>query len=54
MLLILLIAAEISIHALREEGDSALGRHCPQTHPISIHALREEGDAMGEVDPCKN
>ena len=35
---------EISIHALREEGD-ALWRHCPQAQPISIHALREEGDA---------
>ena len=36
---------DISIHALREEGDSALGRHCPQANPISIHALREEGDS---------
>ena len=33
----------ISIHALREEGDSA--RSCsPATCRISIHALREEGD----------
>ena len=34
---------EISIHALREEGDrsaSGLGHR----RPISIHALREEGD----------
>ena len=34
----------ISIHALREEGDAApcAGWHEPDT--ISIHALREEGD----------
>ena len=33
----------ISIHALREEGDSfADGAHL--LHGISIHALREEGD----------
>ena len=33
----------ISIHALREEGDSAVV--CPALkYPISIHALREEGD----------
>ena len=34
---------EISIHALREEGDN----HSPSAkvcHGISIHALREEGD----------
>ena len=34
---------DISIHALREEGD----RHCPRprlVEVISIHALREEGD----------
>ena len=37
--------AEISIHALREEGDS-----CPHSRlqrlGISIHALREEGDGI--------
>ena len=34
---------DISIHALREEGDHNL--LCPQhCHHISIHALREEGD----------
>ena len=36
---------QISIHALREEGDCppALSQH----HlPISIHALREEGDLV--------
>ena len=35
---------QISIHALREEGDSAV--FFLDTHiEISIHALREEGDA---------
>ena len=35
---------DISIHALREEGDQ---RHQPCHHAggISIHALREEGDS---------
>ena len=38
-------ALEISIHALREEGDPA--GYAPRGFPesISIHALREEGDA---------
>ena len=40
---------EISIHALREEGDP-----CPQpfrllASPISIHALREEGDRAAPI-----
>ena len=38
-------AGNISIHALREEGDA----RCPFPHaarPISIHALREEGDEL--------
>ena len=37
------IGLDISIHALREEGDlvAAVGFQC---HIISIHALREEGD----------
>ena len=34
---------QISIHALREEGDLAKAAGCLLTH-ISIHALREEGD----------
>ena len=34
---------EISIHALREEGDQHLHIHPPRSR-ISIHALREEGD----------
>ena len=33
----------ISIHALREEGDT-LADNDPATIKISIHALREEGD----------
>ena len=35
---------EISIHALREEGDRKSTRRREHTH-ISIHALREEGDS---------
>ena len=34
---------DISIHALREEGDQDF-TEAPQTLAISIHALREEGD----------
>ena len=40
----LILGQQISIHALREEGDhghAAATRHLD----ISIHALREEGDA---------
>ena len=37
---------DISIHALREEGDLQRGTH-EQVQGISIHALREEGDARG-------
>ena len=36
----------ISIHALREEGDMMLRDHDKDREPISIHALREEGDDM--------
>ena len=35
----------ISIHALREEGDSFNKVHKTNLKYISIHALREEGDA---------
>ena len=35
---------DISIHALREEGDYSCDGDGPQER-ISIHALREEGDA---------
>ena len=34
----------ISIHALREEGDSGSGSGSSSGYSISIHALREEGD----------
>ena len=34
---------DISIHALREEGDGA-ARNLGLAYKISIHALREEGD----------
>ena len=34
----------ISIHALREEGDSRYYARKAATGAISIHALREEGD----------
>ena len=37
---------DISIHALREEGDRVPG-YRTHHHPISIHALREEGDPPG-------
>ena len=36
--------ASISIHALREEGDTALCELDAALNKISIHALREEGD----------
>ena len=35
----------ISIHALREEGDSLTSSITESESVISIHALREEGDA---------
>ena len=35
---------EISIHALREEGDMTVAGGRPGYFRISIHALREEGD----------
>ena len=38
----------ISIHALREEGDTG-GEHCAPSSKISIHALREEGDGWLSV-----
>ncbi len=36
----------ISIHALREEGDAFLGVVPEFVLGISIHALREEGDSV--------
>ena len=38
----------ISIHALREEGDSAVSAKRNASDRISIHALREEGDERGQ------
>ena len=35
---------QISIHALREEGDRRYGHRHQAAQDISIHALREEGD----------
>ena len=42
--------SDISIHALREEGDRHLLLHVYRADPISIHALREEGDGLGDAD----
>ena len=41
----ILMAGNISIHALREEGDGPCSHHGWPAQ-ISIHALREEGDRM--------
>ena len=38
----------ISIHALREEGDSEIYNAMGETGAISIHALRKEGDRRGD------
>ena len=38
-------SSQISIHALREEGDEDNGRDRHENPQISIHALREEGDS---------
>ena len=43
-------AQNISIHALREEGDLAKLDRDDGEPPISIHALREEGDRDGHAD----
>ena len=43
------VLPEISIHALREEGDLRSGSDV-QAVQISIHALREEGDEP--IDHC--
>ena len=43
---------DISIHALREEGDHPAQQIAPPVQTISIHALREEGDA--QALPCWN
>ena len=41
-----IISPGISIHALREEGDSMVEDLPEGWTDISIHALREEGDAL--------
>ena len=41
--------SDISIHALREEGDPEQLVQPPEQLPISIHALREEGDRGTET-----
>ena len=38
---------QISIHALREEGDTGASETRTELDRISIHALREEGDLGG-------
>ena len=43
-LLEMLSSQEISIHALREEGDPHFPAFGGRQGKISIHALREEGD----------
>ena len=40
---------EISIHALREEGDQRIQNKALDANAISIHALREEGDHHVQV-----
>ena len=40
---------DISIHALREEGDCVRHNHSYQQGLISIHALREEGDRYDQT-----
>ena len=42
---------QISIHALREEGDRASLGWAHLAGIISIHALREEGDLCGPPAP---
>ena len=47
-------ALEISIHALREEGDAEIVPSADTETPISIHALREEGDSVSSVSETFN
>ena len=44
----------ISIHALREEGDSTSADSYNRAHGISIHALREEGDRPVPAQPRRH
>ena len=43
------VCEQISIHALREEGDGGIGPHPGEIEVISIHALREEGDSSARA-----
>ena len=45
---------EISIHALREEGDERGSAAGAPPLAISIHALREEGDAGAEIPATRS
>ena len=45
------VTRRISIHALREEGDHAIGGRLLHIGKISIHALREEGDPVCHAPP---
>ena len=45
------LPAQISIHALREEGDDYPGGNGIRLKGISIHALREEGDFFAFTNP---
>ena len=40
------VSKQISIHALREEGDGVVLAYAIKSLVISIHALREEGDVV--------
>ena len=46
------VGSRISIHALREEGDTSSGPVSVQLVAISIHALREEGDEPAAEAPA--
>ena len=43
------VSYEISIHALREEGDALVGGDRRRDVHISIHALRAEGDCFTQL-----
>ena len=45
---------DISIHALREEGDTVDLLIVDDLGKISIHALREEGDPATSASPCSS
>ena len=44
---------DISIHALREEGDPTAAIAATRPSMISIHALREEGDCEDILEAVK-